>query len=89
MTPKESNMTTQTVTMYSTTWCGYCVRLKRQFDEAGIAYREIDVEVEEQYNDRIIEATGGYRTVPTIQIGDRLLVNPTLKEVEHVLGATA
>jgi len=30
--------------MYSTTWCGYCRRLKLQLDEAGIAYREIDIE---------------------------------------------
>jgi mycoredoxin len=86
MTTKESDMTT-TVTMYSTTWCGYCRRLKRQFDEAGIAYQEIDVDVEEHYGDRIVEATGGYRTVPTVQIGERLLVNPTLKEVERAIGA--
>jgi mycoredoxin len=78
---------TTTVTMYSTTWCGYCRRLKRQFDEAGIAYEEVDVDVEKHLGDRIIEATGGYRTVPTIEIGDRLLVNPTLKEVEQALAS--
>jgi mycoredoxin len=76
-----------TVTMYSTTWCGYCRRLKRQFDEAGIAYEEVDVDVEKHYGDLIVEATGGYRTVPTVQVGERLLVNPTLKEVELALGA--
>ena len=43
-------MTTQTlpdagtVTMYSTTWCGYCRRLKTQLDSAGIGYTEIDIE---------------------------------------------
>ncbi|MDQ3981161.1 MAG: NrdH-redoxin, partial [Actinomycetota bacterium] len=26
------------VTIYSTTWCGHCRRLKRQLDEAGIGY---------------------------------------------------
>jgi mycoredoxin len=76
-----------TVTMYSTTWCGYCRRLKRQFDEAGIAYEEVDVDVEKHYGDLIVEATGGYRTVPTVQIGERLLVNPTLKEVERELAS--
>ena len=25
-----------TVTMYSTTWCGYCRRLKLQLDAAGV-----------------------------------------------------
>ena len=32
------------LTMYSTTWCGYCYRLKSQFDREGIAYNVIDIE---------------------------------------------
>ena len=77
-----------TVTMYSTPWCGYCRRLKRQFEESGIAYREIDVDATPGYDERIIEASGGYRTVPTVEVGDRMLVNPTIREVEEAL-ATA
>lgn len=75
------------VTMYSTTWCGYCRRLKRQFDDAGIVYEEIDVDAPEHRHlgDRIMAASGGNRTVPTVAVGDRLLVNPTLKEVESAL----
>ncbi|NEE30011.1 NrdH-redoxin, partial [Streptomyces sp. SID7982] len=33
-----------TVTMYSTTWCGYCRRLKSQMDREGIAYNEVNIE---------------------------------------------
>ena len=33
-----------TVTMYSTTWCGYCRRLKSQLDREGITYDEINIE---------------------------------------------
>jgi len=76
-----------TITMYSTPWCGYCRRLKRQFDEAGISYREIDVDATPGFDQRIIEASGGYRTVPTVEVGRRMLVNPTLKEVEEALQA--
>ena len=77
----------QPVTMYSTTWCGYCRRLKRQFDDAGIAYQEVDVDDprHRHFGDRIIEASGGYRIVPTVEVGGRLLVNPSLKEVEAAL----
>ena len=78
-----------TITMYSTPWCGYCRRLKRQFEEAGIAYREIDVDATPGYDQRIIEASGGYRTVPTVEVGGRMLVNPTLKEVEEALATAA
>ena len=78
-----------TITMYSTPWCGYCRRLKRQFEEAGISYEEIDVDATPGYDQRIIEASGGYRTVPTVEVGDRMLVNPTLKEVEEALVTAA
>lgn len=33
-----------TVTMFTTSWCGYCRRLKRQLGSEGIAYREVDIE---------------------------------------------
>ena len=76
-----------TITMYSTPWCGYCRRLKRQFEEAGISYEEIDVDATPGFDQRIIEASGGYRTVPTVEVGAQLLVNPTLREVEEALQA--
>jgi mycoredoxin len=73
------------VTMYSTEWCGHCRRLKRQLDGAGISYREVDVDLERRYGDRIVEATGGYRVVPTVEVGEELLVNPTIDEVQAAL----
>jgi mycoredoxin len=78
---------TEPVTMYSTTWCGYCRRLKRQMDEAGIPYREIDLDEDPSDADRIVRATGGFRTVPTLDVGGRLLVNPTLPEVQEALAS--
>ncbi len=76
---------TPIVTMYSTTWCGYCRRLKRQMEEAGISYQEIDLDRDGSYDERIIEKTGGYRTVPTVEVGGELLVNPSLREIEAAL----
>jgi glutaredoxin len=64
------------VTMYSTEWCGHCRRLKRQLEGAGISYREVDVDVERRYGDRV---------VPTVEVEGRLLVNPTVDEVQAAL----
>jgi mycoredoxin len=75
------------VTMYTTTWCGYCRRLKRQMEDEGIEFREVDVDAHPQYGERIVAATGGYRTVPAIEAGGELLVNPTLREVRTALAA--
>ena len=36
------------VTMYTTTWCGYCVRLKKLMQREGIAFAEVDIEADER-----------------------------------------
>lgn len=75
-----------TVTMFSTAWCGYCRRLKNQMSEAGIDFRVIDLDSEAgKYDDMIIAASGGYRTVPTLEINGDLYVNPTIKDVKAAL----
>jgi mycoredoxin len=73
------------VTMYSTTWCGHCRRLARQLDEAGIQYRVVDVDEEPEMGQRIEAQTGGYRVVPTVEVGGELLVNPSVLQVRAAL----
>ena len=84
---KERGTLVPEVTMFSTTWCGHCIRLKRQLDESGIAYTEVDIDLHEQYGAEIEQVTGGFRTVPTLKIGGSLLVNPSLGEVKAALAA--
>lgn len=78
---------TQEVVMYTTPWCGYCIRLKRQMAEQGIAFTEVDVDADHSYDETIKRASGGFRTVPTLKVGDRLLVNPRVAEVKAALEA--
>jgi mycoredoxin len=75
------------VILYSTPWCGYCRRLKRQLGESGVGFEEIDIDQESHHGDRIEAQTGGFRTVPTVEVGDRLLVNPTVGEVLEAISA--
>ena len=37
---------TAAVTMYTTTWCGYCLRLKTVLKNEGIAFVEVDIELD-------------------------------------------
>ena len=46
------------LTMYSTSWCGYCHRLKSQLDREGIAYDVVDIEQEPAAAD-FVAAMGG------------------------------
>ena len=75
------------IVMYSTSWCGYCRRLGSQMHEAGIPFQVVDLDADSSHDDRIKEASGGYRTVPTLEIGDRLLVNPSIVEVKQALAS--
>lgn len=77
------------VTLFSTEWCGHCRRLKRQLDEAGIGYVEIDVDEHVEFGAPIVAATGGARTVPAVEVGGRLLVNPTVADVADALTSAA
>jgi len=56
------------VTLYTTTWCGYCRRAKALLDEKGIAYEEIDLDGDPAFRQRLRDLTGGW-TVPQIVIG--------------------
>jgi mycoredoxin len=74
------------VTMYTTTWCGYCVRLKRGLDAAGISYREVNIEHDEDAAFRVMEVNRGNQTVPTIEFPDgSALTNPSVPDIQRHL----
>jgi mycoredoxin len=77
-----------TVRMYSTTWCGYCRRLKVLLDREGIGYTEIDIEQDEQSADYVMSINDGNQTVPTVVFPDgSAATNPTLQVVKERLAA--
>lgn len=73
--------------MYSTTWCGYCQRLKAQLDREGIAYSEINIEQDEHAAALVESVNGGNRTVPTVVFPDgSAMTNPSVIQVKQKLG---
>jgi glutaredoxin 3 len=55
------------ITMYTTSWCGYCVRAKILLDSLGLPYEEINLDGDPQFRQRLLDLTGGW-TVPQIVI---------------------
>ena len=55
------------VQMYTTRWCGYCVRAKALLDGKKIAYEEILLDDDASFRERLHDLTGGW-TVPQIVI---------------------
>ena len=77
------------LTMYSTTWCGYCHRLKSQLDREGIAYDVVDIERDPAAAEYVMSVNGGNQTVPTVRFPDgTALTNPSIVDVKNRLAAT-
>ena len=55
------------IQLYTTAWCGHCVRAKALLDQRGLAYDEIRVDEDPQFREHLEELTGGW-TVPQIVI---------------------
>ncbi len=77
-----------TLTMFTTTWCGYCQRLKRQLERAGIEFGEVDIEQDHGAADLVMQVNGGNQTVPTLLFPDgSALTNPTVDEIREKLAS--
>lgn len=82
-----TDIMSQTFTMYSTPWCGYCHRLKAQLKREGIEFDEVDIEQVPEAAELVAAANGGNHTVPTLIFSDgSSLTNPSVAEVSQKLG---
>jgi glutaredoxin 3 len=57
------------VTIYTTTFCGYCTRAKSILSREGVAFTEVDVSDDDDKRRWLVQTTG-QRTVPQIFFGD-------------------
>lgn len=73
-------------TLYSTTWCGYCSRLKSQLKRAGISFDEVDIEHHPEAAEVVEKVNRGNQTVPTLVFADgSALTNPSVAQVSSKL----
>ena len=55
------------IQIYTTRWCGYCVRAKALLDGKGITYGEVFLDDDPAFRRNLFDLTGGW-TVPQILI---------------------
>lgn len=68
--------------MYTTNWCGYCVRLKRFLEREAIAFREVNIEHDLEAARFVGSVNRGNHTVPTLTFADgSVMTNPTPAQV--------
>jgi glutaredoxin-like protein len=76
-----------TVTLYWRPMCGYCESLKADLTRRGVEYTPVDIWADRSKAEIVKAATGGDEIVPTVQVGERFLVNPSADEVARALAA--
>lgn len=59
------------VTLFATSWCGYCAKAREFFNDNGIAY--LDLDIERNAEAEAEHETLGGRGVPVIVIDNRVL----------------
>ena len=80
-------MTAELPTVFTTQWCGYCMRLKSQLSRAGIDFHEIDIEDHADGAAIVAQVNAGNLTVPTVVFRDgSALTNPSAAQVGSRLG---
>ncbi|GAA1968284.1 mycoredoxin [Kitasatospora viridis] len=80
------------ITMYSTTWCGYCTRLKGQLTREGLGYNEINIEESPESAQFVESVNNGNQVVPTVVVvgssgAETVMTNPSLAQVKKALAA--
>jgi glutaredoxin 3 len=61
------------VQVYTTTYCPFCTRAKTLLNHKGVAFEEIDVTEDDALRQKMVELSGGRRTVPEIFINDKIV----------------
>jgi mycoredoxin len=76
------------VTMYTTSWCGYCIRLKATLEREGIGFTEVNIEDDHSAAELVMQVNGGNRTVPTVVLPNgTALTNPSIDRIKAELAA--
>lgn len=77
----------QQVIVYTTAWCPDCRVAKRYLDQRGIPYEEIDIEETPGAAEQVETWSGGFRTVPTFNVGGTIVVDFDRHALDTALAA--
>lgn len=73
------------VTVYWRPGCGFCARLFRDIEAAGLEHERINIWEDTTAAAFVRSVADGNETVPTVTVGSKALVNPSLAAIESAL----
>ncbi|HEX4225116.1 MAG TPA: glutaredoxin domain-containing protein [Pseudonocardiaceae bacterium] len=80
---------TTDIVLYARPGCPFCTMLRVALRAHKITYTERDIWQDDEAAAAVRAVAGGNETVPTVNIGDVWMVNPSIKQVRKALEAAA
>ena len=77
------------ITMYSTSWCGYCKKARRWLVANGVPFVEKDVEKDAAAGAEFRALTGGRGGVPVITVGETVIRGFAERQLEAAIERAA
>lgn len=75
------------LTIYTTSWCPFSLRLLSDLNRAGIEFTDVDVDEDAEAAELVKKINHGNRTVPTVVFADGTsMTNPPVSKVAAKLG---
>jgi glutaredoxin-like YruB-family protein len=73
------------VTVYTTSTCPWCVKLKSFLVEEGISFQEVNIGQDPEAARQMVKLTG-QRSVPVTTIGEQIIIGYNPNGIREVLG---
>jgi mycoredoxin len=73
------------VVVYGRRWCASSQMVRRYLDRMGLAYEYVDLDLNPETEARLRWLTGSRVHSPVVYIGGKLLVQPSIRELQWTL----
>ena len=74
-----------TIKLYGANWCEDTTRTREQLDKLDVKFEYINVEKDAAANKHITDLNNGKRKTPTVDLGGKILIEPSNEEMEEAL----
>lgn len=80
--PDEHPASTQPpITVFWRPGCMFCAALLHRLERTELAFRKVNIWEDDDARSFVRSVAGGNETVPTVAVGERVLVNPSLRAI--------
>ena len=74
------------IAVYGASWCRDTIRTRRFLNRHGVPYSVVDVDLDPAAADQVRSWNGGYLSTPTLDVGGRIVTEPSDDELAALLG---